>query len=334
MKALLIKKYGKLANSLQFEEIASPVVKQDDVLIDIHAASINPIDYKTVQGMLRMVIPMSLPSQIGYDVSGVIIAKGENVNGFDIGDEVFSRVGGDRPGTLAEQIAVDVKYLAHKPKNISHAEAASIPLAGLTTWQAFATAKVQKGSRVLIHAGSGGVGTFAIQLAKAMGAFVYTTTSTKNVDWVKKLGADVVIDYKKEDYNTIVDQVDFVYDTIGGVHVKNGIKLLKNGSHLINLTGPIMDKKAVHDLNLKWPLRLFSSIMRSTISSALKRKNIQYSFFLMKPNGEHLSKIAQYLASGEIKAVIDSVYSFENSIQALEKLATGRAKGKIIITNK
>lgn len=334
MKTLIIKKYGKLSDSLSFEDAEVPEVGENDILIDIHAASINPIDYKTVKGATRLLIPMKLPAKIGFDVSGVVIEKGAKVVSFNIGDEVFARVGGDRPGTLAEKIAVDQKFIARKPKNISHNEAASVPLVGLTTWQAFKKADLKAGQKVLIHAGSGGIGSFAIQLAKDIGATVYTTTSTKNAEWVKALGADRVIDYNKESYDDAVEDVDLVYDTLGGKHVNRSFKVLKKGGKLINLTGPIIDKEAVDQLNVNVVLRFLFWVLRFSLAPLKRRKNIEYRFFLMEPKGSHLQEIADRMEKGKIKAVIDSVFPFDESIQALEKLQTGRAKGKIVIEMK
>ena len=192
MKALQITGYGDIKSNLTFNEVEKPSINDNQFLVEIHAASVNPIDYKIVEGIFKNFSKLSFPAPIGFDLAGVIVEKGKNVLNFEVGDEVFSRVPSESPGTFAHYIAVDKNVVTKKPDNMNFNEASSIPLVGLTTVQSFEKAKLKSGDKVLIHAGSGGIGTFAIQYAKAKGAFVYTTTSTKNVGWVKELGADRV----------------------------------------------------------------------------------------------------------------------------------------------
>ena len=217
MKALQIIKYGEIKDSLAFNEVNQPSVQANDVLIEVKAAAINPIDKSIVLGNLQGLLPIPLPSTSAYDVSGIVVEKGNEVSNFEIGDLVYSRVPQEQMGTLAEFVAVTSNAVSKKPGNISFEEAAGIPLAGLTALQSLEFAGIKANDRILIHAGSGGVGSLAIQYAKAKGAYVYTTTSTENVQWVKELGADRVIDYKTEDYKTIVKDVDVIYDTLGPV---------------------------------------------------------------------------------------------------------------------
>ncbi|SFC36533.1 NADP-dependent oxidoreductase [Kaistella jeonii] len=216
MKALQIKGYGDIESNLAFNEIEKPTINDNQVLIEVFVASTNPIDYKIIEGLLKQVIKLNFPTGIGYDLAGVVREKGKNVFGLKVGDEVFSSVPQKSRGSFAEFIAVDENMVCLKPKNLNFEEVAALPMVGLTTIQAFERGNLKSGDKILIHAGSGGIGSFAIQYAKSIGAFVYTTTSTPNISWVKELGADRVIDYKTENYLDIVKDIDFVYDTLGG----------------------------------------------------------------------------------------------------------------------
>jgi len=215
MKALQLVKYGAIKDSLTFNEISKPKVQAKDVLIEVKAAAINPIDKLIVLGNLQGMLPVAFPSTVAYDVSGIVVEKGAEVSDFEIGDLVYARVPQEQMGTIAEYVAVTSVAVSKKPGNITFEEAASLPLAGLTAMQSLEYAGIKENDKVLIHAGSGGVGSLAIQYAKAKGAYVYTTTSTNNVKWVKELGADRVIDNKTEDYKTIVKDVAVVFDTLG-----------------------------------------------------------------------------------------------------------------------
>jgi NADPH:quinone reductase-like Zn-dependent oxidoreductase len=237
MKVLQIIKYGELKNSLSINEIEKPSIKASDILIETKAAGRNPIDYKMVSGGLKDMVPLSLPSTIGFDVSGVVVEKGAEVTKFELGDAVYTRVPQQQMGTVAEYVAVDTSVVSKKPDNISFEESAGLPLVGLTSIQALESVGLKENDRVLIHAGSGGVGTFAIQYAKAKGAFVYTTTSTTNVDMVKALGADRVIDYKTEDYKTIAKDLDNVFDTLGNNYTLEAFEIIKEGGKVCTFEG-------------------------------------------------------------------------------------------------
>jgi len=333
MKALKIISYGKIEDSLEFQDEAIPEVGVSDVLIDIHAVSTNPIDYKIIEGNFKQVIPLSFPAPIGFDVSGKIIKKGDNVTHLNIGDEVFSRVPSERFGTFAEQIAVKADVVVKKPNNISFEEAAGIPLVGLTGLQSLNQGKIKEGDRVLIHAGSGGVGSFSIQYAKSKGAYVYTTTSTDNVDWVKALGADRVIDYKKENYLDIAKEMDIIFDTLGGQYTLDAFKILKNNGWVISSVGEV-DGETAKELGLNGFIRFILSLKMQKIKKEMKKKNAGYKLILMQPSGEQLTEIKLLIEKGKIKPVVDRTFSFENSMDALKLQASGRAKGKIIINIK
>jgi NADPH:quinone reductase-like Zn-dependent oxidoreductase len=325
MKALQIVKYGEIKESLSINEIEKPSVKSNDVLVEIKAASLNPIDYKLVEGHLKDMVPLNLPCTIGFDVSGVVVEKGTDVSNFEVGDRVYSRVPQEQMGTVSEYVAVNCDVVAKKPANISFEAAAGLPLTGLTAIQALERVGIKENDRVLIHAGSGGVGSLAIQYAKAKGAYVYTTTSTKNVDWVKALGADRVIDYKTEDYKKIANNLDIVFDTLGYNYTFEAFELIKEGGKVTSIVGPLDEETAKHMgmINYKLPEQL---------SKLISEKSAVYKLTWMQPNGEQLNAITVLVENGNMKPIVDKVYSFENSIEAYLYLAAGRAKGKVIIS--
>ncbi len=324
MKALQLIKYGEINDSLVFNEVDKPAITSTDVLIEVKASAINPIDKSIVLGNLQGLLPIPLPSTVAYDVSGVVVEKGDEVTDFEIGDLVYSRVPQEQMGTVAEFVAVTTKAVSKKPGNISFEAAAGLPLAGLTALQSLEYAGIKANDRVLIHAGSGGVGSFAIQYAKAKGAFVYTTTSTTNVEWVKALGADRVIDYKTEDYKTIVKDVDIVFDTLGNNYTAESFDIVKKGGKVVSVVGPLDEDtaKLFGMADYKLPVEL---------AKLVKKTEASYKFIFMHPNGVHLNIIKTMIEDEKIKPIIDTIYPFSKSIDAYTHLASGRAKGKIII---
>jgi len=325
MKALQIINYGDLKEGLSFKETEKPTIKATDILIETKAAGLNPIDYKMAQGHLKDMIPLTLPNTIGFDLSGIIIDKGAEVTQFEIGDSVYARVPQNQMGTVAEYVAVDSSVVSKKPENISFDEAASLPLIGLTSIQALERVGIKENDRILIHAGSGGVGSFAIQYAKFKGAFVYTTTSTKNVNWVKALGADRVIDYKKEDYKSIASDLDIVFDTLGGDYTLEAFHLIKKGGRVTSIAS-IPDEETAAMMGME------GYKLPENFSQLIAEKSATYKLIWMQPNGEQLDLISEMVKSLKIKPVLDTVYSFADSIEAYLHLATGRAAGKIIIS--
>ena len=324
MNALQIVKYGEIKDCLAFNEVSKPTVQANDVLIEVRAAAINPIDKSIILGNLQGMLPIPLPSTSAYDVSGVVTEKGNEVNDFEIGDLVYSRVPQEQMGTLAEFVAVNSAAVSKKPVNISFEEAASIPLAGLTALQSLEAVSIKESDKVLIHAGSGGVGSLAIQYAKAKGAYVYTTTSTSNVEWVKDLGADRVIDYKTEDYKSIAKDVDIVSDTLGKTYSLESFEVVKHGGIVVSVVGPLDEASA----------KMFGMAdykLPDELAKASKDKEAEYKFIFMHPNGTHLNEIKSLIEDEKIKPIIDKVYPFSESVDAFTHLATGRAKGKIVI---
>ncbi len=325
MKVIQIIKYGELKDGLSFGEKAKPVINSSDILIETKAAGLNPIDYKLVSGGLKDMVPLDLPATIGYDVSGIVIEKGSDVTNFDIGDKVYARVPQNQMGTVANYVAVDSTVVSKMPENTTFEEAASLPLIGLTAIQALEKVGLKQNDRILIHAGSGGVGSFAIQYAKAKGAFVYTTTSTDNVEWVKALGADRVIDYKKEDYMAIVSDLDLVFDTLGGDYTLEALQIIKMGGKVTSIAG-------VPDEETAAMMGMDGYKLPENLTKAIDKMSANYKFTWMQPNAEQLDAISAMVKEGKIKPVIDKVYSFEEGIEAYQYLATGRAKGKVIIS--
>jgi NADPH:quinone reductase-like Zn-dependent oxidoreductase len=308
-----------------------PDVRDHDVLVAIHAASLNQLDAKIRDGEFKLILPYRLPLILGNDVAGVVVRVGPKVRRFKSGDEVYARPNQDRIGTFAELIAMNEADVALKPKNLTMEEAASIPLVGLTAWQVLIDrAELKKGQKVLIHAGSGGVGTFAIQLAKHIGATVATTTSAANVDLVRSLGADVVIDYKKEDFAKVLNGYDVVLNSLGKDTLEKSLKVLKPGGKLISISGP-PDIAFAKESGLNWFFQQVTRLLSYGIRRKAKRHGISYSFVFMRANGEQLSKITSLIESGVVRQVVDRIFPFPATNEAMDYLATGRAKGKVVI---
>jgi len=325
--------YGKIRDNLKMNEIDKPEPGKNEVLIEVYAAGINPVDYKILGGAFKQVSSLSFPAPIGYDLSGVVIKPGSGVSKFKRGDAVYARVPSESPGTFAEYISVNSSVVAKKPDNLSFEEAAGIPLVGLTTLQALALAEIKSGDRILIHAGSGGIGTFAIQYAKSRGAYVYTTTSTPNVSWVKKLGADRVIDYKKENYLNSVKDIDIVFDTLGHEFTLDAFQVIKEGGKVVSIAGEV-DETTAGEFGLGPVIRFMLSLKRRKITKAMKKKSASYRFLLMKPNASQLEAITSLLEKKQIVPVIDKVFDFSMAIDALVYLEQGRAKGKVVLKMK
>ncbi|NTG72150.1 NADP-dependent oxidoreductase [Agrobacterium rhizogenes] len=333
MKAFLIDRYAKGA-ALRFGEAPEPELLDNDVLIQIHATSVNPLDGKIRDGEFKLILPYRLPLILGNDAAGVVVRVGSRVRRFKPGDEVYARPAKDRIGTFAEFIAMNEADVAAKPKSLTMEEAASMPLVALTAWQALVErAKLKKGQKVLIHAGSGGVGAIAIQLAKHIGATVATTTSTANVDLVRSLGADVVVDYKKDDFENVLQGYDVVLNSLGKDTLEKSLRVLKPGGKLISISGP-PDQEFARENGSGWLLRQVMGALSFGIRRKSKRHGVSYSFLFMKPSGEQLGQIAALIETGAIRPVIDRVFPFEKTNEALAYVETGRAKGKVVIAVK
>ncbi len=330
MKAFIIDRYSK-KESGRIAEMPEPELRDDDVLIQVHAASVNALDSKIVSGEFKLILPYRLPLILGNDVAGTVVRVGPRVSRFKPGDEVYARPDQDRIGSFAEFIAVKEASLARKPANLSMEEAASIPLVALTAWQVLVEiAKLKKGQKVLIQAGSGGVGTIAIQLAKHLGAFVATTTSTGNVHWVKSLGADVVIDYKKQNFAAELRDYDVVLNSLGSDELEKSLQVLKPGGHLISISGPPTPEFAVEQ-GLAWPLKQVLRLLSHGIRKKAKRLGVTYAFVFMRAEGDQLRKITSLIESGFIRPIVDRVFPLDATADALAYVDQGRVKGKVVV---
>ncbi len=330
MKAFVVARYEKKGN-LRLVEMPEPVLQDNDVMVEVHAAGVNLLDSKIRDGEFKAILPYHLPLVLGNDVAGVVVRVGAKVRQFRAGDEVYARPAQDRIGTFAEYIAMNEADVAMKPSNLTMQEAASLPLVALTAWQAFVEkANLRKGQKVLIHAGSGGVGTAAIQLAKHLGAQVATTTSTGNVDLVKSLGADVVIDYKVDDFEKVLQDYDVVLNSLGKDTLAKSLTMLKPGGRLISISGPPDAEFAVQN-GSGWLLKQIMRVLSFGIRRQARRRGIDYSFLFMTANGEQLGKITSLIEAGAIRPVIDRIFPFAATNEALAYVETGRAKGKVVI---
>lgn len=306
MKAVRIHHYGN-ADVLRYEEAPTPEIAADEVLVRVVAAAVNPVDWKVREGYLQQMIPYKFPLIPGWDVSGVIEAVGVAVTGFQVGEAVYARPDITRNGTYAEYIAIRAKEVAYKPATISHIEAASLPLAAITAWEVlFTIGKLMAGQRVLIHAGSGGVGSLAIQLAKSCGAHVITTTSEKNRAFVEALGADEIIDYKTDAFQDVVSDIDLVFDTLGGDVQELSWRVLKPGGILVSIISPPADERA-------------------------KSLGVRCGFVFIEPNAQVLTYIAGLVDDGIIRPIVGAEFALEDIAKAHALSESGRARGKIVL---
>jgi alcohol dehydrogenase len=330
MRAFVLDGYGVIADHVRLAELADPVPGAEDVLIDIHAASLNPIDFKIVHGDLKRVSKYRLPRPFGFDASGVVVSAGARVTRFKPGDAVYARTSRETIGTFAEQIALPQPFVALKPASVSHAQAAALPLVGLTTLQGFARVKARAGQRILIHAGAGGIGTFAIQYARHLGLDVTTTTSSKNTAFVRSLGADRVIAYDRENYLNAGDGYDIVYDTLGGAFTVDAFKVVKRGGAVISLSGP-PDRDFARREGKGLLIRAAIWLISRNVYAASAEAGASYCWFFTEPSGEQLREIAGLVDAGAIKPVIDREFAFEQLPDALTYLEAGRARGKVVL---
>jgi len=330
MKAFLLDGYGAIADHVKLADVRDPITRFNEVLIEIHAASLNPIDFKIVRGDLKRVSKYRLPRTFGFDASGVVLSTGTQVTGFKPGDAVYVRSSRETIGTFAERIALPEKFAALKPARASHAEAASLPLVGLTTLQGFEKVGARAGQRILIHAGAGGIGTFAIQYAKHLGLYVTSTTSSKNADFVKSLGADRIIAYDRENYLGQGSDYDIVYDTLGGDFTVDAFKVVKRGGAVISLSGP-PDRDFARRMGAGLVVKVAVWLMSRKVYAASAAAGASYCWFFTEPNGDQLREIASLVDAGAIKPVIDREFAFAELPAALEYLEKGRARGKVVL---
>ncbi|HEN3565726.1 TPA: NADP-dependent oxidoreductase [Yersinia enterocolitica] len=330
MKAFTFKRYGK-SPALGFDNIDYPAPAADEILVKVYAVGLNPIDNMIPTGIFKPVLHFKLPATLGSDLSGVVVVVGCRVTRFTPGDEIFASIFDKGTGSLAEFALVPESAAAIKPTNLDFVQAAALPMVSLTSWQALTErAGLQPGQKVFIPAGSGGIGSFAIQLAKHLGAQVATTTSTDNVGWVSHLGADQVVDYKKQEFENELSGYDMVLGTVRGDSIEKSTQILKPGGKIVSLTGPL-DAAFARARGLNVLLRLVFGLMSRKIMRLTKKRGLSYSFLFVRPDGDQLAQIGKLIEAEQIRPVVDKVFPFAEVKDALAYLAGGHAKGKVVV---
>ena len=330
MNAVLIERYGD-NDRVQVREIDAPRIGPKDLLVRVRAASINPLDTKIRDGKVKTLLRYSFPLVLGNDLSGEVVDIGSDVTRFAKGDAVYARLGKERIGAFAELAAVSESAAARKPSNLSHVEAASLPLVGLTAWQALIElGGLERGQKVLIHGGAGGVGTFTLQLARHLGAKVYTTASARNHELVTRLGADVAIDYRQQRFEDVARDCDVVFDTQGGETLVRSFACVRPGGVVVSVGG-VPDAKFARAWGLN-PLLVFAlGLMTRKVTAAAKKRGARFEYLFMRPDGEQLVQIAALVEQEIIKPVIDRTYPVAQAKDALAYSESGRATGKVVL---
>jgi NADPH:quinone reductase-like Zn-dependent oxidoreductase len=330
MKALILKRYGG-ADALEFTEVPRPTIKPDEILVQVYAAGLNPIDYMIPKGDFKPLMPFKLPATMGSDLAGIVLEVGSSVRRFKVGDAVYASLFDLGVGSFAEFVAVPEHAAALKPASLDFVQAASMPMVGLTSWQAFTErAQIKPGQKVFIPAGSGGIGTFAIQLAKQLGAKVATTTSTANLELVRSLGADEVVDYKQQEFEDVLRGYDAVLGTVRGDALEKSLRILKPDSKVVSLIGP-PDAAFARKRGMNFLMTFVFGLLSRKIIKLARKQNTDYSFLFVRADGGQLEKIAALVDAGKIRPVIDKVFPFESVKEGLAYLEQGRAKGKVVI---
>lgn len=330
MKAFVLDGYGKQA-AMRLADVPDPTLRDDEVLVQVHAAGVNLLDAKVRNGEFKLLLPYRMPLILGHDVAGVVVKVGPQVRQFKPGDEVYARPDDLRIGSFAELLPVKASSLALRPQGLTMEEAASLPLVGLTAWQALVEmARLKPGQKVFIQAGSGGVGTFAIQLAKHLGATVATTTSAANAELVKRLGADVVIDYRTQDFEDHLRDYDLVLHSQDGAALQKSLRVLKRGGKLISISGPA-DPAFARQAGAPGFVKLVIRLLSSGVRRKARALGLDYAFLYMQPSGSQLREITRLIETGAIRPVVDKSFPFEATPEALAYVESGRAKGKVVI---
>ncbi|MFJ9038520.1 NADP-dependent oxidoreductase [Streptomyces sp. NPDC102406] len=332
MKAFLVEKYGD-RTGMRAADIPAPRMGPDDVLVKVHAASVNPLDIRIRNGDFKAFMPYRLPLVLGNDLAGEVVEVGTAVTRFAVGDEVYARPDKDRIGTFAELVAVHQDDVAAKPGSLTMTEAASLPLVALTAWQALVErAGVRPGQKVLVHAGAGGLGSVAVQLAKALGAHVAATASTGKVELVRQFGADEVIDYRTQDFETVLDGYDVVLDSLGGKNLAKSLRILEPGGTAVSVAGP-PDPAFARELGAGPVLRLAMAALSLRTRRDAERRGVTYSFLFMRADGDRLSRLTPLIDAGKIRPVVDRVFPFEETLDAMDYVEQGRARaGKVVVS--
>jgi NADPH:quinone reductase-like Zn-dependent oxidoreductase len=332
MRAYVLKHYGGPEGSLLMD-VPAPAPGPRDILVGVRAAGLNPVDFKFRQGKLRAIHRPKLPLVLGNELAGEVIAVGGDVTRFRVGDRVFARVAKDRAGAFAEQACVDQDDAAHMPRNLDFAAAAAVPLAGLTALQALRDElRVKPGQKLFISGGAGGVGTFAIQIAKWLGAHVTTTASKRGEALVRSLGCDEVIDYTIQDISSEKGRFDAGFDLIGGKTLEQMFDIMKPGARIVSVAAVPEPQTAIRDLGGRRALAAIFWLISYGIRSRARRAGVGYRYLFMHPSGSDLALVAELIEQGKLRAIVDRTYPFAKIAEALAYVESGRAKGKVVVT--
>jgi len=332
MRAYVLKHYGGPEGS-RLMDIPAPTPMPREILVEVRAAGLNPVDFKFRQGKLRAILRPKLPFVLGNEFAGEAVAVGSEVKQFRAGDRVFARVAKDRGGAFAEQACVAEDYAALMPRNLDFTAAAAVPLAGLTALQALRDELgVKPGQKVFISGGAGGVGTFAIQIAKWLGAHVTTTASQRGEALVRSLGCDEVIDYTAQDISKAEGRFDAGFDLIGGKTLEQMFEIMKPGTKIVSIAGVPEPQSAIKDLGGRRALAVVFWIISYGIRSRARRAGVSYRYLFMHASGTELAELAELIEQGKLKVIIDKIYPFAKISEALAYVESGHAKGKVVVT--
>jgi NADPH:quinone reductase-like Zn-dependent oxidoreductase len=329
MKAFVVTQYGP--DGLEPAEVPTPVVGDRDILVDIRAASINPLDKMVRNGEFKQFIRYKRPFVLGHDLSGVVTQVGADVREFKVGDEIYARPRDRQIGAFAEQISIDADDVALKPGSLSFEEAAAVPLVALAAWQALVDlAGVRPGQKVLVHAGAGGLGSTVIQVAKHLGAYVATTAHTNDVERARALGADEIIDFTQQDFTDVVAGYDVVLDSLGPASLEKSLTVLRPGAIAISVVGPPDPAFAAQ---LGQPLlKPVMGLLSRKVRRRARKLGVRYSFFFMRADGAQLTALAKLYDNGILRSVLDRSFPFDRTLDAMAYVEQGKAAGKIVVT--
>lgn len=330
MKAAILEKYASDGRELVVKDVPVPEVGDNEVLVNIKAAGVNPLDNMIVRGEVKLIVPYRFPLVMGNEFAGVVEKAGGKVTEFKKGDRVYARMPLDKIGAFAEYASVRADALAKIPDYLSFEEAASVPLTALTAWQAYELMNVQKGGELFISGGTGSVGAMAIPIAKSLGLTVITNGSGDNEERVRALGADQFIDYRKENYADIISGVDYVLDTLGDKELENEFKILKDGGSLVSLRG-LPNGEFAKRMRMPLYKRAAFMIAGKKYDKLAAKRGQRYHFIFVHEDGEGLKKISEIFNDKKVQTSVDEIFSLDDINKAMKKVASGKSKGKTII---
>lgn len=333
MKAALHTQYNKNNIELEIREVAVPTINENEVLVKVLVAGVNPLDNMISRGEVKIITPYKLPQIAGNELVGVIEQKGSKVTNFEIGDRVFSRLPLDRIGAFAGYVAINKEDIAKVPEYMTDEEAAAVPLTALTIMQALELMGAEQGKTIFISGGTGGVGGMAIPIAKAKGLTVITNGSVENKERVEKLGVDQFIDYKTTDYTTVLKDIDYVLDTLGGAETEKQMSIMKSGGKLVSLKA-MPNGSFAKRMKLPWWKQFILSLAGRKIDKMAKKYGVSYNFIFVESNGKQLQEVSDIFSKLEIKPSVDTVFEFKDVNKALDKVANGRSRGKTVLSFK